>query len=142
MQPEPSGRHEHLGGIDADAEVAGQCEVGRAAIDAAIEPADRRHAEVLQPVDDHFERRARALLFLRACGAVCDRVEIITRTEGATGAGQHQHANGGIGLDPVEQLHHLAEIFTLQPVQMFRPVEADGGASTVDFEHRRGRRLG
>ena len=137
VQPESRRRHEHFRGVDADAEIAGQRQVGRAAIDAAIEPADRRHAEIFQPVDHHFKRRSGALLFLRAGGAVGDRVEVVAGAEGAAGAGQHQHADRGIGLDPVEQLHEVAEILALQPVQMLRPVEADGGARAVDFEHRR-----
>ena len=95
------------------------------AIDAAIEPANRRHAEIFQPIDDDLERRSRARLFVRAGGAV-DRVEVVAGAEGAAGAGQHQHADRGIGLDAVEQLYEVAEILALQPVQMLRPVEADG----------------
>jgi hypothetical protein len=118
VQAEPRRRHEHLGRIDADAEIAGQRQVGRAAIDAAIEPADRRHAEVLQAVDHRLERRSRARLRRRAGGAVRHRIEIVAGAEGAAGAGQHQHADRGIGLDPVEQFYEVAEILALQPVQM------------------------
>src|SRR5260370_41852276 len=102
--------------------------MGRAAITAATEPAYRRPAEILQPVDHRFERRAGALLFPGAGRARGDRVEIVAGAEGAAGAGQDQHADRGIGLDPVEQLYEVAEVFRLQPVQMFWPVEADGGA--------------
>ncbi len=142
MQAEPRRRHEHFSRIDADAEVAGQRQVGRAAIDAAVEPADRRFAEILQPVDHHLERRSRARLRGRAGGAVGDRIEIVAGTEGAAGTGQHQHADGGVGLDPVEQFHEIAEILALQPVQMFRPVEADGGARAADLGYRRACRVG
>ena len=55
MQPEPRGRHEHLAGVDADPEIAGQRQIGGAAIDPAIEPADRRHREILEPVGDDLE---------------------------------------------------------------------------------------
>jgi hypothetical protein len=128
--------------IDADAEIAGQRQIGRTAIDTAIEPADRRHAEVFQPVDHHFERRAGALFFPCAGGAVGDRIEIVAGAEGAAGTGQHQHPDRRIGLDTVEQPQHVAEILALQPVQMLRPVEADGGARAADVEYRRARRLG
>ena len=40
----------------------------------------------------------------------------------------------------VRRLGEVAEIFGLQPVQMFRPVEADGGACAADFEYWRARR--
>ena len=128
MQPEAGRRHEHFRGVDADAEIAGQRQVGRAAIDAAIEPADRRHAEILQPVDDDLERRSRARLLVRAGCAVGDRIEVVAGAEGAAGPGQHQHADRGVGLDPVEQRHEMIQVLALQPVQMFWPVEADGGA--------------
>ncbi len=42
MQSKARRRHEHLGGIDPDPEVAGERKIRRAAIDAAIEPADGR----------------------------------------------------------------------------------------------------
>src|SRR6266446_1973362 len=140
MQPEPRRWHEHLAGVDADTEIAGQRQVGRAAIDAAVEPADRRQREILKPVDDDLERRSGGLLLCvgRAFG---DRAEIIPGTEGAAGAGQHQNPERGIGLDPVEQFYQRVEILRLQPVQMLRPVEADGGARAVDVEHRRARRI-
>src|SRR5229473_800827 len=67
MQPKPRRRHEHLAGVDADAEIAGQRQIGRAAIDAAIDPADRGNAAILEPVEadggaraiDIEQRRAR-----------------------------------------------------------------------------------
>jgi len=46
--------------VGSHSEVAGEREVGRAAIDAAIEPADRRQRQILEPVDDDFERRSGA----------------------------------------------------------------------------------
>ena len=66
----------------------------------------------------------------------------IAGAEGAAGAGEHQHPDGGIGLDPVEQRHQRVEVIGLQPVQMLRPVEADGGARAADFQDRRARRFG
>ena len=132
MQPEPRRRHEHLAAVDADAEIAGQRQIGRAAIDAAIEPADGGNAEILEPVDHDLERRAGAFLLDGAGGALGHRVEIIAGAEGAAGAGQHQHPDRGIGLDPVEQLQQRLEVVGLQPVQMPRPVEADGGARAVE----------
>src|SRR5882724_3304110 len=136
VQPETRRRHEHFASVDADAEVAGQRQISRAAIDAAVEPADGRHPDVLEPVDDDFKRRSGAFFFNGADGALGDRVEIITSTEGAAGAGEHQHPDRRIGLDPVEQFQENVEIVGLQPVQMFRPVETDIGARTVKFEHR------
>src|SRR5712672_2379544 len=140
MQPEPRRRHEHLAGVDADTEIAGQRQVGRAAIDAAVEPADRRQREVLKPVDDDLERRSSGLLLCvgRAFG---DRAKIVPGAERAAGAGQHQNPERGIGLDAVEQFYQRVEILRLQPVQMLRPVEADGGPRAVDVEHRRTRRI-
>jgi hypothetical protein len=49
----------------------------------------------------------------RAGGAVGDRIQIITGAECDAGAGQHQHADRGIGLDSVEQFHEFAEIAAL-----------------------------
>src|ERR1700688_2853980 len=40
VQAETRRRHEHFASVDADAEVAGPRQIGRAAIDAAVEPAD------------------------------------------------------------------------------------------------------
>src|SRR5439155_26937681 len=108
---------EHLAGIDADTEIAGQRQVGRAAIDAAVEPADRRQREVLKPVDDDLERRSGGLL-LAVGRAFGDRTKIIPATEGAAGASQHQNPQRGVGLDPVEQVYQRVEILRLQPVQM------------------------
>src|ERR1700722_12576393 len=142
MQPEPRRRHEHLAAVDADAEIAGQRQVGRAAIDAAIEPADGGNTDVLKPVDHDFERRFAALLFDSAGGAFGDRIKIMAGAEGAAGAGEHQHPDRGIGFDPVEQLEQRIEVVGLQPVQMLWPVEADGGAGAIDIEQRRTRRLG
>src|SRR5882757_6729435 len=137
MQAQPRCRHEHLGRIDADPEIACQRQIGRAAIDAAVKPADRRHRKVFQPVDGDLEGRARAVLFERAGRAFGDRIEIIAGAESAAGAGQHQYPDREIGLDPVEQFLQRVEVVGLQPVQMLRPVEADGGAVTGDIEQRR-----
>jgi hypothetical protein len=43
VQAEARGRHHQLARVDADAEIARKRKVGRAAVDAAIEAADRRH---------------------------------------------------------------------------------------------------
>src|SRR5258706_146843 len=142
MQPQPGRRQERLGAVGADAKIAGQGQIGRAAVDAAIDPADRGNAEILEPVDDDLECRARASLFNGAGGALGDRVEIVAGAEGAAGAGKHQHPDGGIGFDPVEQVEQHIEIIGLQPVQMLPPVEAGGCARAVDFEQRRARRRG
>src|SRR5947209_8501497 len=141
MQSQSCRRHEHLAGVDADTEVAGERKVGRAAIDPAIEAADRRQRQVFQAVDDDLERRSGAGLFGGADGALGNRVQIVAGAEGTPGAGQHQNPDRGIGLDPVEQVQKHIEIFRLQPVQMLRPVETDGGTRAVAFEHRRRRRF-
>src|SRR6266481_1657724 len=141
MQPEPRRRHEHFTGIDADAGIAGQRQIRGAAIHTTVNPADRRYCQVFKPVDDDLERRSCGLL-LRAGRAFGDRAEIVAGAEGAAGAGEHQHPERGIGLDPVEQSYQFIEIIGLQPVQMLRPVEADGGARAIDIEQRRARRPG
>src|SRR6202011_1563369 len=140
MQPEPRRRHEHLAGVDADTEIAGQRQIGRAAIDAAVDPADRRYREVLKPVDDDLERRSGGLL-LCVGGAFGDRARIVSGAEGAAGSGQPHHPDRGIRFDPVEQFQQRIEVVGLQPVQMLRPVEADGSPRAVDIEHRRARRI-
>jgi hypothetical protein len=66
MQAQPRRRHEHLGRINADAEIAGQRQIGRTAIDPAIEPADGGNADILQPINDDFERRSSAVLVARS----------------------------------------------------------------------------
>src|SRR6202035_4454753 len=137
VQAETRRRHEHFASVDADTKVAGQRQVGRAAIDAAVEAADGRHADVLKPVDDDFKRGSGASFLDGADGALGDRVEIVAGAEGAAGAGEHQDPDRGIGLDPVEQFQEDVEIVGLQPVQVLRPVEADIGARTVEFEQRR-----
>jgi transposase, IS30 family len=142
MQAQPRRRHEHLAGVEADAEIAGQRQIGRAAIDAAIEPADRGNAEILEPVDDNLERRSGAVLFNGAGGALGDRIEVVSRAEDAAGAGEDQHPDRGIGLNAVEQFQQGVEVVGLQPVQMPGTVEADGGARAVEFEDRRRGRLG
>src|ERR1700743_2909034 len=69
-------------------------------------------------------------------------MEVVTGGKGAAGAGQDQHPDRGIGLDPVEQLLQRLEVLRLQPVQVFWPVKADGGASSLDGEDGRGGLLG
>ncbi len=139
MQAQPRRRHEHLGGVDADAEIAGQRQIGRTAIDAAVEPADGRHGEIFQPVDDDLERRSRR----SAPGALAARSAIEPRSYPAEKARPVPVSTStriaAIGLDPVEQFQQRLEIVRLQPVQMLRPVEADGGAGAVDIEQRRAR---
>src|SRR5260370_941729 len=78
--------------------------VARAAIEAAVDPADRGNAEILEPVDHDLERRSGALLFDGAGGALGDRVEIVAGAEGAAGAGEHHYPDGRISFDPVEKL--------------------------------------
>src|ERR1700676_5387684 len=56
MQPEPRRWHEHLASVDANAKIAGERQIGRAPIDPAIEPADRGHSEILEPIGHRFER--------------------------------------------------------------------------------------
>jgi hypothetical protein len=60
--------------------------------------ASARSVEIFQPVRHHLERRPRGLLGRRTGRALGDRAEIVAGAEGAAGAGQHQHADGGIGL--------------------------------------------
>ncbi len=102
MQPEPRRRHEHLAAVDADTEITGQRQIGRAAIDAAVDPANRRYREVFKPVDDDLERRPGGLL-LGVGRAFGDRAKIVSGAEGAAGPGEHQNPDRGIGFDPVEQ---------------------------------------
>jgi hypothetical protein len=64
--------------------------------------ADRRNAEILQPIDHDLERAARGL-FLRGVRAFGNRAEIVSGAEGASRAGQYHDAERGIGFDPVEQ---------------------------------------
>src|SRR6202022_3245840 len=52
------------------------------------------------------------------------------------------HPDRGIRFDPVEQFQQRIEVVGLQPVQMLRPVEADGSPRAVDIEHRRAGLLG
>src|SRR5262249_51487612 len=86
------------------------------------------------PVDHDFEGRPRALLLGLAGRAFGHRVEVIAGGEGAAGAGQHQHANNGIGFDAVEQPHQRPEVLRLQPVQVSRAIEPDGGTRVLDGE--------
>ena len=138
MQPEPRRRHEHLAAVNADTEVAGQRQVGRAAIHPAVDPADRRHREIFEPIDYELERGPRGLLLCvgRAFG---DRAEIVSGAERTASAGQHQHPDRRIGFDPVEQLYQRIEVIGLQAIQMLRPVEADGGACAHDIKQRHAR---
>src|SRR5262249_23727807 len=104
---------------------------------AAIEPADGRHAEILEPIDHDLEGGAGGLLVSRG-RAVGDRIEVVTGGKGAPGAGQDQHPDRGIGFDAVGQLLQRLEILRLQPVQVLWPVQPDGGAGALDGEDGRG----
>src|ERR1700722_18243695 len=137
VQAESGGRHEHFAGVDADAEIAGQRQIGRAAIDPAIEPADGGNADVFEPVDDRLEGRARAFLFDVAGGALGHGIEVVAGAESAAGAGEHQNANRGIGFDLRKQLPQHVEIVGLQSIEMPRPVQANGGACALAFQQRR-----
>src|ERR687893_610318 len=56
--------------------------------------------------------------------------------ERSAGAGDHQHAEVGVGVHSAEEAHELPEVDGLDPVQVARTVEADGGAAAGDLERR------
>jgi len=74
-------------------EIAGQRQIGRTAVDAAVEPADGRDREILEAIRNHFECRAGAWLVRPARGSLGDGAEVESGAEGAAGAGQDQHTN-------------------------------------------------
>ena len=58
QQAQPGRRHVHLGGRRAEAEVARQREVGRAAVDATVDLGDRHRPRVLHAPANRLEARA------------------------------------------------------------------------------------
>ena len=55
MEPEARGRHEHARARDADAKVAAQCQVGRAAVHTPVHDCDRRQRKGLDRVEQVLE---------------------------------------------------------------------------------------
>ena len=73
-------------GVDADTKVAGEREIGRASIDAAIEPADRGNADILEPVRRPPRKQSPRCSVRDVAGrALGNRIEIVTGAERPAG---------------------------------------------------------
>ena len=136
MHADVACRHHQLDPGHADAEIAGEREVSAAAVEAAADRRDRRHAQRLELINHAVEAgRARVVAFGR------EFLEVEAGAEGAPGRGQHQHADAPVLLDAIEVPAQRSDVVGLDAVVVARPVEPDGGAGAVDGENGRARRL-
>jgi hypothetical protein len=58
--------------------------------------------------------------------------QILAGAEGAPGAGQHQHADGGVGLDLIEGHAQFGVHVVGEAVQLVRAVEGQAGDAGLD----------
>src|SRR5215469_16408223 len=138
--PEPRRRHQHPHALDADAEVAGQREVGGTAVDAALQRRDSRHAQRLEAVDDSFERVVGLAGFGLAGMSLQERPDMIARRKALPGPREDQHAHARVIVDPGKGVAQDGEIARFEAVVLARSVEPDGRAAFRDRHHRRVRR--
>src|SRR5476649_2084291 len=138
VQAKARGRHEEAHAPDAQPKVAGQRHVGGAAIDAAVQGAERRHAHRLQPVHHRLEARIafrrRGRLAARRLTA-WKRAMIEARAEALlAGAGEHRDTHVGIGVGLLDGSTQPRQPGRIEAVVPGRIVERDRGARAVDGE--------
>ena len=134
MQAERRGRHAPLHAIQTDAQVTRQHDVGRAAVYAAVEGADRDGPQARQPVRNPFEEGGAVAVFVKAA-------DVKTRTEHRLGlacsvGGQHQHAHAGVALYSVKVFQQPLQVAVFKFVALGWAVQGDGGHAIRNLQDR------
>ena len=125
VQTQPRGRHAQRHAGDADAEVAGQRQVGGAADDVAVEARDGGHRQRLERVDGVFEQ----MRVVPVGVGLRQFADVETGAEQTAAAGEHDDSQSRVGGQLFEVVLQREQVFAVQPVEVPRPVERDGGAA-------------
>jgi hypothetical protein len=123
VQTEARGRHEHVDAARADAEVAGEREIGRTAIDAAVQHGDRDRARLLERVDDAGEVDL---------SSTADAADVETAAEILAGAPQQQHEDVVARIHVGDQRAESNEVVGAEPVRLIRTAQGDGRDRAID----------
>jgi hypothetical protein len=119
-------------------QVAGQRHAGAGAGGDAVDGGDGRHAQVLQAQDQRlvvgFDHVA-DVRHLAAHGLHVGVGQILAGAEGAAGAGEHQHADGLVGLDGVEGGAQLGVHLAGEAVELVRAVEREAGDAVGNLKN-------
>src|SRR6266850_5700749 len=113
----------------AAAKIAGERQVGRTAVDTAVEGGDRRNAQCLQPVDHALEGVAILLHAALPGQAIGESADMEAGAEALSRPRQDQDADRRIGVDATKGVAQKAEVGRLEPVMLARPIEPHHGAT-------------
>ncbi len=127
VQAEPRGRHEHLRGMRADAEIAGEREIGSASVRAAVDDGDGHRARRLDGVGHVLESDRIARLSGETRNVVA-AAEILAFTADM----QHEHAR--IGVDGGEMTEDRLQIIRPEAVCAVGPPQGERCEGMRDIE--------
>ena len=126
VQSQSRGGHEHLALRHAEPEIAGQREVGGAAVDTALEGCDRHRPGLFPGVGERLEQGA------RVHAGHC--VDVEAAAEMPTLGLQQQHAHRRRGFDfPKVGLQRL-QVDQLEAVGDMRPPQRHAGERAIDLQ--------
>src|SRR5471032_610632 len=141
VQAKARRRHEEAHAADTETEIAGQRHVGGAAIDAAVQRAERRHAHRLEPVHHRLEAR---IAFRRRRGLAARQGAMIEARAEALLAGpcENRDAHVRIGVDLLDRRAQERQSGRIEAVVPGGIVERDRGARAVDRKQYGGEQYG